>query len=257
MLKIFANEYVDIGKDIANLEMNFYMSDTAEPDSQAWSEDEKAELKSALAEMARKCEQIGMPTALAALQRASRNLPETQREFAQVVSVLEHELTTKLFLFIPSERAKYHEHGGHFKTTTWANLPGAATEMLHAGNCFAVAEYIACIFHATRSVEVGLHAVHACLAIAVPTGGNDRNNWGSILKRIKDAIDQRGKAWGEKELFEELYAMMAAIGHAWRNPTMHVAKSYTEADAERIFRVVADFIEKLSLRMDENGLPLA
>lgn len=88
--------------------------------------------------------------------------------------------------------------------------------------------------------------------------GNDRNNWGSILRRIKEEIDARAKAgWSEKAVFDELHVTMAAIASAWRNPTMHVAKSYNEADAERIFRVVVDFIERLSLRMDESGLPLA
>ena len=107
--------------------------------------------------------------------------------------MLEDELGVKLFLFVPSERAKYHEHNGTSRLRAWATFPQASKETTHAGNCYAVAEYTACVFHCARAVEVGLHAVHACLGIAEPPPGADRNNWGQILKRIKDAIEARGK----------------------------------------------------------------
>ena len=109
------------------------------------------------------------------------------------MAVLEDELGVKLFLFVPSERAKYHEHNGTSRLRAWATFPQASKETTHAGNCYAVAEYTACVFHCARAVEVGLHAVHACLGIAEPPPGADRNNWGQILKRIKDAIEARGK----------------------------------------------------------------
>ena len=107
--------------------------------------------------------------------------------------MLEDELGVKLFLFVPSERAKYHEHNGTSRLRAWATFPQASKETTHAGNCYAVAEYTACVFHCARAVEVGLHPVHACLGIAEPPPGADRNNWGQILKRIKDAIEARGK----------------------------------------------------------------
>lgn len=256
MLKIYASNYVSLGKDIANLAFNFHMSDCeADAASRVWTHDEKMQLTAALAEMADKCVALEMPVALAGLNRAIQDLPQTAREFGNIVSVLEDELQSKLFLFVPPERAKYHEYDLRFKAVAWASFPTAAGEMVHAGNCYAVAEDTATVFHATRAVEIALHAVQACLGIVKADG--DSNNWGSILKRIRTAIDARGKRWDEKDLFDEYHAMIHAIATAWRNPTAHVDKNYTESDAERIYRVVADFIGKISSRLDEQGRPLA
>ena len=113
-------------------------------------------------------------------------------------------------------------------------------------------------------MEIGIRAVARCLQISDPIRGGDRN-WGNILKAIKTALDTHNgsapaKMWSiatDRDFFEGAYASVDAVRVAWRNPTMHVEKKYTEDEAEHIFLAVKGFMRHLASRCDENGDPKA
>jgi hypothetical protein len=127
--------------------------------------------------------------------------------------------------------------------------------MDEAGKCLGLGRSTASVFHLMRVLEVALHAVYKCLGISIPLLGTDRN-WGVIINRIRDNIKARGH-FSEKDLFQELYALLDAVKDAWRNGTMHVEDKKTEDEAETIFIAVRSFMKKVSSRMDETGDPLA
>ena len=77
-----------------------------------------------------------------------------------------------------------------------------------------------------------------------------------MLARIKDALDK--KLWNDfkdKTFFADAYASLDAVKTAWRNPTMHVEKKYTAEESENIYAAVKGFLQNVSARMDEDGLP--
>ena len=116
--------------------------------------------------------------------------------------------------------------------------------------------YSACIFHLMRAMEIALRAVNICLGAPSVLIGSEKN-WGTILKRMRDARDAKAKNWKEKDIFAEIYALLDAVKDAWRNATMHVENKYNEEEAVHIFILVRGFMQKIAYRMDESGLPLA
>jgi hypothetical protein len=141
--------------------------------------------------------------------------------------------------------------GADFRT----KFATAQYDMDEAAKCLAVGRGTAAVFHLMRVMETGLRAVHECLGISVALVGNNRN-WGSILNRVRDAIANKGK-WPEKDLFQEIYALLDSVKDAWRNPTLHVGEKKTTEEAEHIFAMVSGFMKKLASRMDESGEPKA
>jgi hypothetical protein len=82
-----------------------------------------------------------------------------------------------------------------------------------------------------------------------------------LLTSIKREIDRRTaqKQWApaDREFFENSYASLDAVRVAWRNTTMHVENKYNPDEAEHIFAAVRGYMKQITLRMDENGQPLA
>ena len=137
----------------------------------------------------------------------------------------------------------------------------AQFEIDEAAKCLALRRSTACVFHLMRVMEVGIKAVARCLGIPDPTKGSEKN-WGKILKKIKDEIDNRNaaKSWKkakDQEFFLASHAHLDVVREAWRNPTMHVENKYTEEEAEDIFAAVKSFMRKLATRLSETGKPLA
>ena len=145
-----------------------------------------------------------------------------------------------------------------------SSYPSAAFEIEEAGKCLGLGRDTAAVFHLMRVMEIGLRTVAKCLAIPDPIKEAERN-WGVVLRKIKDELDERGKpksprAWKtleDKALFGDLYASLDAVKVAWRNSTMHVEGKYTFDEAEHIFVATRGFMKKLALRCDESGAPLA
>ena len=84
-------------------------------------------------------------------------------------------------------------------------------------------------------------------------------NWGNILTAMEAAIKshwpkETDRDHGDGELFWHIYMQLLAI-KAPRNGTMHPARKYTEQEADSLVRIVADIMQRLAVRVDENGLP--
>jgi hypothetical protein len=173
-----------------------------------------------------------------------------------------NELRTRLFFGINSSHARYYEHQeplfGQKVADKFSTL--AASEIDEAGKCFALFRYTACVFHMMRVMETGIRAVAKCLGVPDPVKDADRN-WGNMLRGIKVEIDKRNKApqgWAitnDKVFFEDAYGSIDAVKTAWRNPTMHVEKTYGEEQASNIFEATRGFMMKLADRCDEDGEP--
>lgn len=135
-----------------------------------------------------------------------------------------------------------------------ARYPSAYQEIEEAGKCLALGRSTACVFHLMRTLEVGIRAIANSLKIPDPTKPAEKN-WGVILKKIKEEIDQRQrwKRRADKNFFEESLASLDSIKNPWRNATMHVEKTYTEEEAENIFYVVKAFMMKIASKIDETG----
>jgi hypothetical protein len=129
------------------------------------------------------------------------------------------------------------------------SFPSAGDDIAEAGKCLACGCATACVMHLGRVLEVGLRT----LAAEVGVGG--QNDWGKYLEKIEAELSRRLKTSGarspDEQFYAESHAMFDSVRRAWRNPTMHVDKSYSPERAEEILIAVRSFMRHLATRLKE------
>lgn len=128
-------------------------------------------------------------------------------------------------------------------------FPSANDDISEAGACLALGRATACVMHLMRVAEVGLKALGTALGIG------PQNDWGSYLREIEAVLDKTAKASGSRtaqdQFFSEAAASFDYLKRAWRNPTMHVERTYTPERAEAIFNAVRSFMQHLATQLSE------
>ena len=251
MLRVYAQKYIQLGGWMHEMGGRLYWAEDrhGNPGS-SLSESDKKLLREHMTEIARLSAELGMKVSQRQWEMALEDPPRTSREFELLRNVLMSELESQLFLFIPWERSSFFE-----AQTSFPSFPAATKELVRAGNCFAVSEYTASVFHSMRAVEIALTAVYTCLGLQEPATGN--KNWGVYCNGIREELTKRGKMWPRLDEFQEVLTTLVNVKDGWRNKSMHVDAHYSEEDAKRILQAVTFFIEKVSSKMDEQGVPLA
>ncbi|PNG27902.1 HEPN domain-containing protein [Methylocella silvestris] len=201
------------------------------------------------------CEEISDRSKNGTVELDFQTVLGLQARTDEVCSRIKDELGLRLLLVIPTHTAMHYDQivpsfGRDFEE----RFPGAKYDLSEAGKCIALGRSTAAVFHLMRILESGLRAVHVYLGIDVAAAGIERN-WGRILGRIREKITERGRDWIERDDFQEIFALLSSAKDAWRNPTMHVEKKYTEEEAEEIFVSIRSFMKRLSRRMKEDGKP--
>lgn len=180
----------------------------------------------------------------------------------QLSERMEDDLKNELLFHVPQDRAKYYEPVELvdyvakpiplFGRETDDAFPSARFDISEAGKCLALDRSTACVMHLARAVEVGLRAL-AEDELGLPS----RTDWGKHLKDIDGELTNRYKSAGARSKTEEFYAEAAAqIGHiktAWRNPTMHVDRKYTEDEAESILGAIRSLMRHLAGQLKEKA----
>jgi HEPN domain-containing protein len=192
----------------------------------------------------------------------------TGREFADRMKVLDEsvrfDLDEIIFLYIPEHRADFYNNHKLFGDQVATNFSDANYDIEEAGKSLALDRYTACVMHLMRSLEVALHAVG--IMVGLPDTIIEANNsWERLLRKINDQITNndksmpaanwlvRGQWTAKRQFLVDVHAHLSSVKNAWRNPSMHLEKKYTEREAERIFRAVKDFMEHLATHLDEKG----
>jgi HEPN domain-containing protein len=160
----------------------------------------------------------------------------------------EDDLKGELFLHLSLTEARLYnspkEEWGH----SISKFHQTIGDIEEAAKCLALARYTGAVFHLQRVMEFGLKS------LAVKLGKPfDKNSWDSHLKDIERELEARYKAAGSRTPDEEFYSEAAAqIGHikvAWRNPTMHIDRTYTPEVARDIWNAVKAFMRHLATRV--------
>lgn len=170
-------------------------------------------------------------------------LPELQRS-------IRRELCANLFLFIPESKRQFIEDKQPFGEQVSTAFPSAIYDIEEAGKCLGLARSTACLFHLMRVMEVGLKVVARELGIPYAP------SWESYLKQITNLIN---RDWKDKEpewktnesLFRELLGDLQTVKIAWRNPTMHIVRTYTEEEAGQVYGAVRMFMLHLAKSFGE------
>ena len=157
------------------------------------------------------------------------------------------------------EQKKYYgplvKYSGYFEATqlfgdvVFNAFLSANDDIFEAGTCLALERATACVMHLNRALECALSA----LSKAVGVGKH--NDWGSYIREIRKELDARADAAGGRSADEQFYAEAGAnfdrLRRAYRNPTMHPEKTYSQDRAEEILLATRSFMVHLAIRLSE------
>jgi len=157
---------------------------------------------------------------------------------ATLTDAINEEMKTQLFLYIQPHKAKYYERTNNsFVEKFPERFPKAYKELWQAGNCFAIDQYSACVFHCMRAAEIGLRSLAVHLKVKPPKD-TTYAQWGDLIGAIQREVDRLrsgGNVKQTKAIKEKITFCSDALSHfrnlkdAYRNHVAHVRTDYTES----------------------------
>jgi hypothetical protein len=165
---------------------------------------------------------------------------------------MEDELASTFFVHVARANAEIYNNSQPFGQDVADGFQSRAFDIEEAGRCLAVGRATASVFHLMRVMEAGLMAT--AKALGVPYAPS----WESYLKQIHDKISikykRKGIRWKRDEpFFKDFAARLEAVKVAWRNPTMHIERRYTEEEASEVYEAVKMFMRHLATRISEGN----
>lgn len=201
------------------------------------------------------CQEMKLNFSTIYLERLINNPPEkltykfVHSEIKIVRDRILDELFTALTIQIPDPEAKYYRDEQLFGDKVANKFPKAVTDIQEAGKCFALGRYTSSVFHLMRVMELAVQFLGKKLKINFV----QEKNWGNILDEVDRAIKQLAsnnrQQKSNRNRYAEASAHLRAVKDAWRNNVMHPKDTYTEEEAERIFRNVKDFMVHLASKI--------
>ena len=115
---------------------------------------------------------------------------------------------------------------------------------------FGLARYTACVFHLMRVMEISVQ--HLGRKLKIPN--TDEHEWQTILNNVNGAIKRLSnpptRITAKQKAVRDKYAQAAVylenVKNAWRNNVMHPKASYTDEEAEEVFRTVKVYMQHLA-----------
>jgi hypothetical protein len=249
MLRVHAQHYLALGAEINEIRVLLQMAQT---DKKPLSAKEVDAARRMLYRVHKLCEQLEMPVSTELISKAIGSPPQTPREMAIYIESLEAELRSKLFFFIPNERAKHYARG--LDENLQMRFPTAVAEIKRAGNCFALSEYTATVFHSMRAAEIALKAMGTDLQISLDP---EVAQWKNVL----DQIDAKVRGFGDlpksqaRDQKMQFYGAAAAqfryFKDAWRNYVSHARATYDEGQALTVMNHSEELITTISSKLSE------
>jgi hypothetical protein len=158
---------------------------------------------------------------------------------------LQAQLASRKFGFIPRDKLKYWMAERLFGDQVYCKFERARTDLQESGNCFAMGQYTASVFHLMRVMEVGLLR----LAKRFKVKDTARKTWGEIIGEIQNEINQRKRIPRSKATavkYDPIIAYFRSAKDGWRNRVCHSTVSYTEPQAASIFSATEGFMRALA-----------
>jgi hypothetical protein len=182
---------------------------------------------------------------LAALQRPVTSAAEAFSITHDLLNRFKHYLEGRTAFMIP-ESGKCHFDS---PTAGWeaviAKFPASLDNIEEASRCLALGRHTACVYHLSGVVQDALEALGRRLGVKLDPMSD---TWNTIIVKVDKAIAANTattpkKSWKKREVFySELVSDIRAMKNAWRNPTMHFRRNYTDEQATKVYLRVQEFM---------------
>jgi hypothetical protein len=168
---------------------------------------------------------------------------------AELNKRIEHELKRKKFYQLKPDVAGLFEAAEPFGTSVALRFGSAIYDIGEASKCFACERYTASVFHLMRTLECALKQFAGMLGI------DYQINWDAYIKAVTkliqntDAKNPEDRA--KRDFVSKAATLLQGIGHAWRNPSMHVGSEYGLDQAGNIFNSTKAFMQGFADGLDD------
>jgi hypothetical protein len=202
--------------------------------------------------LARDCESLRIQPAADAAKgiRHTKNTHELRQTLEYVRQAITIGLNRRKFFEPEPHYLNYFENPKLFGDAVFAAFPKATDDIVEAGTCLALERATACVMHLMRAAEVALHVLAKTVGVTEPL-----NDWGSYLRETDKKLIEKAKAAGKRTADEEFYseaiAQLDHVKRAWRNPSMHIDKSYSQPRAEEILLATKSLMAHLATKISE------
>ncbi len=194
------------------------------------------------------CERLDLIVASATIDARMQSGRISADQVEVLVEAVKAEMASRLFLRVPSDRAKFWERDPALPEQVRINFPAAVGELRSAGTAYACGLWNASVFHSMRAAEQGLLVISDKLSIARAEG----DNWGNIIQKAEaslramaEAKNSPGKTEKVRSL-SELLVDARLFKDAWRNHVSHSLVGYNDGQALEIMKSVARFLTAVS-----------
>jgi hypothetical protein len=117
-------------------------------------------------------------------------------------------------------------------------FPSAKTDVQESISCYLLGRHTASVFHLMRVLEIALKSFGDWLGVPL----SKSQTWGEIINTIEKS---RGPGKRTDQLSEIVFHL-TNVKNAWRNPTMHVERTYDEELARDLLRETRRFTVQLA-----------
>lgn len=163
--------------------------------------------------------------------------------------------------YIPKDRAKYWGQTHPFGEAVYNCYPSARADFTAAGNCYAVEQYTACVFHCMRVAEKGLRAIAREQGIKlIKDKPLEWNDWGRIIQAVESeanklAVKMKPGPGRDKalEFYRDAAGELYGFKDAYRNYVTHDRATYDVHQAASVYQRVGGFMQRLSTKLDETN----
>lgn len=156
-------------------------------------------------------------------------------------------LKSEKFFHVPESMSQYYGDVELFGPDVSSKFPKSIEDIEGAGNCLALNQSTACVFHLMRVMEDGVQALGKKLKVKINV---KVESWNEILQHVDKAISPMPtKTPPQRKRKEERANVSVLLSHvriAWRNDVMHPKKTYTPDEAREVFDAVKSFMRHLS-----------
>jgi hypothetical protein len=207
------------------------------------------------------CEELDLPLSTKHIDRIESAWSHTRgnemvNQFGHLEDLIKDELANKLFIVIPTQRARYcpepverrRRTSPLFGKAVQNKFPKLTADIVDAGWCLGIERSTAAVYHLMRIMEFGIKRIAKRLKI--DKRSVERKTWGQIFSVINKTIAalpySTAREKDRRDKYSEAMVHLNNVKDAWRNQTMHSGRRFTQEEAEAIFASVKTFINYLT-----------
>ena len=156
-------------------------------------------------------------------------------------------LKTEMFLHVHSSVSHLYGNRQLFGADVLSKFPKSIEDVESAGNCLALGQPTACVFHLMRVMEDGVQSLGRKLKVRIDV---KVETWHQILEHVDMAIASMPNKTSiqrkRKETRANTSVLLSHVRIAWRNDVMHPKKAYTLEEAKEVFDAAKAFMRHLA-----------